>query len=558
MLYKKYLKQSDFTSYEDFVENYEVVYPDTFNFGYDVVGEYAKIDPNKIALVWCNEDDTDQHTFTFFELNQMTNRCANFLRAMGVNKGDKVMLLLKRRYEYWFLLPALHKIGAIAIPANHMLTKKDIVYRANAVDIKCIIAWHQGRIINEINSALEQCPSIERLIMVGGTEEGWISYDENIQDYSPEYARPVGTDQDTTATDLMLMYFTSGTTGLPKVVAHDYSYPLGHITTGVYWHNVVDNGLHISVADTGWAKAAWGKIYGQWLGGTANFVYDYERFNGAEMLRLLEKYKVTTFCAPPTLLRYLIHEDLSKYDLSSLKYCTTAGEPLNPEVYNSFLKSTGLQIHEGFGQTETSVCVANFPWVTPRPGSIGMPTPGYNVTIINENDEECEVGEEGELSFNTAKGVPRGLFVEYYNDKEITERAWHDGFYRTGDMAWKDEDGYVWFVGRGDDLIKTSGYRVGPFEVESALIEHAAVIECAVTGVPDEQRGQIIKATIVLHKNFTPSEELVKELQEHVKKTTAPYKYPRIIEFVEELPKTISGKIKRADIRKQDNTKQQK
>ena len=553
MLYKNYLKQDEFSSYDDFCENYKVTYPDSFNFGYDVVAEYAKTNPDKTALVWVNEDDTEQHTFNFGELDKMVNKCANFLRSEGIHKGDKVMLLLKRRHEYWLLLPALHKIGAVAIPANHLLTKKDLIYRANAVNIKCIIAWHQGRIINEISMALPESPSVKTLIMVGSEEEGWINYDKNVINQSDIYERPISTDQDTKTDDIMLMYFTSGTTGLPKVVVHNFAYPLGHIVTAVYWQQVINNGLHLTVADTGWAKAAWGKIYGQWLGGTANFVYDYERFNGVMLLKLLEKYKITTFCAPPTILRYLIHEDLDKYDLSSLKHCSTAGEPLNPEVYNSFFKSTGLEIREGFGQTETTVCVANFPWITPRLGSIGKPTPDYNVQIINENDEECDIGEEGILSFNTSKTVPTGLFVEYYGDEQITKKAWHNGFYRTGDMVWKDEDGYVWFVGRDDDLIKTSGYRVGPFEVESALIEHAAVIECAITGVPDEQRGQIIKATIVLHKNYSPCDDLIKELQEHVKKTTAPYKYPRIIEFVEELPKTVSGKIKRADIRRNSN-----
>lgn len=544
----------EFDSYENFTKNYTVRVPDNFNFAFDVVDAWAETHPEKKALVWCNEAG-EHRDFTFAELKKYSDKAANFFLSSGIKKGDAVMLILQRRYEFWFCILGLHKIGAICIPATHLLTTKDLVYRNNAADIKMIVSVPDPTVINNIEECQASSPSLKYKVLVGGVKrDGWINFDEKSTTASPVFKRPAGA-QATTNKDILLLYFTSGTTGLPKMVQHDYTYPLGHILTAKFWQNVREGGLHLTVSETGWAKAVWGKIYGQWLAGSAVFVYDYIRFVPHELLEVLSKYGVTTFCAPPTIYRYLIKEDLSKYKLDKLEYCVVAGEPLNPEVYNQFLKQTGIRLMEGYGQTEMTVAVATYPWMEPKPGSMGRPSPGYDIIIADEECNPCEVGEVGEIVVRTGHGHPVGMFHGYYRDEELTRNVWHDGFYHTGDTAWKDEDGYFWFVGRTDDIIKSSGYRIGPFEVESALLEHPGVMECAVTAVPDEMRGQIVKATIVLTPAYKEKadQELMVELQEHVKKSTAPYKYPRVIEFVNELPKTISGKIRRIEIREKDH-----
>jgi acetyl-CoA synthetase len=433
-----------------------------------------------------------------------------------------------------------------------MLTAKDIVYRVRMADIKMFVAANEKSLIDYVDIAQKECSDVLKLkAAVGGKYDGWIDFDTEVEKASDHFERPQGKDA-TKNDDIMIIYFTSGTVGLPKMVQHNFVNPLGHILTAKYWQNVTDGGLHYTVADTGWMKAVWGKLYGQWISGSTVFAYDYEEFNPARLLAMTSRYKVTTFCAPPTIYRFLIHEDMSKYDLSSLKYCVVAGEPLNPEVYNKWLQLTGLKLMEAYGQTELTVAVGTYPWMKPKPGSMGKPSPGYNIELINLDGKKCEVGEEGEITINTIKGVPPGVFDGYYRDEDRSRSVWHDGRYHTGDMAWMDEEGYYWFVGRSDDVIKSSGYRIGPFEVESALITHPAVVECAITAVPDEIRGQIVKATVVLKKDYVPSDALKKELQNHVKKVTAPYKYPRIVEFVPVLPKTISGKIRRVEIRDHD------
>jgi len=548
---EQYVSRLTFTDYEDFYNNFEIKIPERFNYAYDVVDKIAEQDPNKRAIVWCNEKG-DERIFNFGELKELSNKAANFFRNLGIKKGDPVMLILKRRYQFWYALLALHKLGAIAIPATHLLTKKDIVYRNNAADVKMIVAVAEDEVIAHIEDALPESPTVKYIALVGGSREGWLDFDAEIEKASPDFIKPTGEELPSNS-DISVLYFTSGTTGMPKMVQHDFTYPLGHILTAKFWQNVQDGGLHLTVADTGWAKALWGKIYGQWLCGSAVFVYDYDKFVPSEMLNIISKYKITTFCAPPTIYRFFIKEDLSKYDLSCLKHCSIAGEPLNPEVYYQFLKATGLKLSEAYGQTELTVTLANYPWIRPKPGSMGKPSPGYDIDLVDENGNSCEVGEEGQIVILTHSRKPVGMFGGYYRDPELTSKVWNNDVYYTGDMAWRDEDGYFWFVGRADDVIKSSGYRIGPFEVESALLEHPAVLECAITAAPDEVRGQVVKATVVLAKGYTPSEELKKELQEHVKKVTAPYKYPRIIEFVDELPKTISGKIRRVEIREQDN-----
>lgn len=546
----KYLSKVDFSSYEDLVENYQVNIPENFNFAYDVVDEYAKTQPNKIAIVWCDEHGAET-TFTFAQLKEYSDKTANFFKSIGIKRGDPVMLVLKRRYEFWFCILALHKLGAITIPATHLLTSKDFVYRANAADIKMVVCVPDPEVIKHVEDAQAKSPSLIYKALICESKDGWIDFTKAVDEASNVFDRPQG-DQASQNDDISLLYFTSGTTGMPKMVQHDYVYPLGHIYTAKYWQNVIDGGLHLTVADTGWAKAVWGKIYGQWLAGSAVFVYDFDKFVPKEMLEIISRHKVTTFCAPPTIYRFLIKEDLTKYDLSSLQYCVVAGEPLNPEVFNQFYKATGIELKEGFGQTELTVVLSITRWTEAKPGSMGKASPGYDIDLIDENGNSCQDGEEGQIVIRTNKMKPAGMFGGYYRDAALTHKVWHDDVYYTGDMAWRDEDGYFWFVGRADDVIKSSGYRIGPFEVESALIEHPAVLECAITAVPDEIRGQIVKATVVLTKNYTASNELVKELQEHVKNVTAPYKYPRIIEFVDELPKTISGKIRRVEIRETD------
>lgn len=549
-----FVPEIEYGSYQEFKEKFDVTIPPDFNFAYDVVDKYAEISPDKTALVWCNDQDQER-IISFKELKEYTDKTANFFKKQGIKKGDKVMLTLKSRYEFWFCIIALHKLGAITIPATHMLKTKDIMYRVESAGIKMVVCIAEDEVPEYFDEADEQLDTkLVKAIVGDGKRPGWLNFGSEIEKASPEFERPTGEDKPK-INEPMLVYFSSGTTGLPKMVEHDYTYPLGHIITAKYWQNVQEEGLHYTVADTGWAKAMWGQIYGQWIAGTAVFVYDYDRFDSAHMLEKASKYGVTTFCAPPTIYRFLIKEDLSQYNFSTLKYAVTAGEPLNPEVYNKFYEFTGLRLMEGFGQTELVVCIANFPWMTPRPGSMGKPSPKYDIKLMGSDGNLCDVGEEGEIVINTSQEIPPGLFNGYYRDPEKTAEVWHDDYYHTGDTAWMDEDGYMWFVGRNDDIIKSSGYRIGPFEVESAVLSHPAVLESAITGVPHEVRGQAIKATIVLTRDYDPSEELKVEIQNHVKQVTAPYKYPRVIEFVDELPKTISGKIRRVEIRSKDQEK---
>jgi acetyl-CoA synthetase len=550
MVLDKYLSQTEFSSYQDFATNYKVQVPENFNFAFDVVDEIALKTPDKVAMVWCN-DLGEEQVFTFADMKKYSDKAANFFRLAGICKGDPVMLILKRRFEFWFCTLALNKIGAITIPATHLLSAKDIVYRNNAADIKMIVCVPETEVIQHVEAAEAKSPTFKVKALIGTDREGWLNFNSGMESSSEEFARPTG-DQATKNEDIMLLYFTSGTTGMPKMVNHNYIYPLGHILTAKYWQNVQDNGLHFTVADTGWAKSAWGKLYGQWLSGSAVMTYDFDKFVPKHLMEVIEKYKVTTFCAPPTIYRFLIKEDLTQFDLSALKYCVVAGEPLNPEVYKQFLDATGIRLMEGYGQTELTVSLATYSWMEPKPGSMGKPSPGYRIDLIDDEGNSCEIGEEGQIVIYTDQNPPVGMFNGYYRDENLTKKVWHDHVYYTGDMAWRDEDGYYWFVGRADDVIKSSGYRIGPFEVESALMEHPAVLECAITAVPDPDRGQVVKATIILSKSFTASDELAKELQEHVKKVTAPYKYPRIVEFVSELPKTISGKIRRVQIREED------
>lgn len=548
---EKFLKQTKFSSQEDFIKNFCINVPENFNFGYDVVDEWARIAPEKKALCWTNEQD-HHIDFTFADIKRESDKTAAFFLSLGIKRGDMVMLILKRRYEFWFSIIALHKIGAVCIPATHLLTEKDIIYRCNAADIKMIVAVGEEPVIGHIDRSVADSPTLKHRVSVGPeVPEGWLDFHAGIEAAAP-FERPVLAN---TNDDTSLLYFTSGTTGNPKMVAHDFTYPLGHIVTGSYWHNLDEESLHLTLADTGWGKAVWGKLYGQWIAGSNVFVYDFDKFVPAHVLDMIEKYHITSFCAPPTVFRFLIREDISKYDISSLRYCTIAGEALNPKVFEEFYRITGIKLMEGFGQTETTLTIATYPWIEPKPGSMGVPNPQYDVDLLTPDGRSAEDGEQGQIVIRTDKGKPTGLFKEYYRDEAKTHEAYHDNIYYTGDVAWRDEDGYYWFVGRADDVIKSSGYRIGPFEVESALMTHPAVVECAITGVPDEIRGQVVKATIVLSKEYKDraGEALVKEIQDHVKHVTAPYKYPRIVEFVDELPKTISGKIRRVEIREKSN-----
>ena len=546
----KYLDRVDFDSYEDFKNNYKLTYPDDFNFGFDIVDGWAEAEPDKRALVWC-DDHGNSATFTFTDVKRESNKIANYLKKLGLKKGDSVLLILKRRYEYWFTVTALHKLGIIAIPATFQLTKKDIVYRVNKIGIDMAICADDPYVIEQINLSKADCPTLKYTAKIGAKCDGWLDFTEGYENESDVLERPTGKDK-VMANDLMIMYFTSGTTGMPKLVQHVQSYPLGHILTAKYWQQVRENGLHLTVADSGWAKFSWGKIYGQWIAGSAVMGYDMDKFVAANLMRVIAKYKVTTFCAPATMYRFMIKEDLSEFDLSSVQHFSMAGEPLNPSVMEAWQKITGHRIYEGFGQTESVVIMANYQWADPRPGSTGKPAASFNIKIMREDGTPCDIGEEGEIVVVGAKeNRPTGLTIGYYMDEEANERLWRDGNYHTGDNAWYDSDGYIWFVGRNDDVIKCSGYRIGPFEVESAIMTHPSVLECAVTAAPDPVRGQVVKATIILAKGYEPSEELKKEIQDHVKKVTAPYKYPRIVEFVKELPKTTSGKIMRGEIRKQ-------
>lgn len=550
---ERFLKQVSFHSEEDYNKNLEFIIPENFNFAYDVMDVWAQEKPNKTALIW-TDDEENERFFTFGELKELTDQAASYFLSLGIGKGDMVMLILKRHYEWWISMLALHKIGAIAIPATHMLTTHDIVYRNNRAGVKAIICVGEDYVLEQITAAMSESPTVKTLISIGPkVPENVHSWHEEIGN-APAFVRPSHVNDNN---DIMLMYFTSGTSGEPKMVAHNYLYPLGHITTGVFWHNLHENSIHLTVADTGWGKAVWGKLYGQWFAGAAVFVFNHEKFTAEKILKKIEKYRITSFCAPPTVYRFMIHEDLSTYDLSSLEYCTTAGEALNAAVFEKFYKITGVKLMEGFGQTETTMTLGTMPWHQPKPGSMGKPNAQYDIDLIRSDGSLCEDGEKGEIIVRLDKRRPIGLFNEYYRDEELTNKVCCDGIYHTGDVAWRDEDGYFWFVGRTDDVIKSSGYRIGPFEVESALMTHPAVIECAITGVPDDLRGMVVKATVVLHKDWKDKagDELVKTLQEHVKHETAPYKYPRIIEFVNELPKTISGKIRRVEIREKDNKK---
>lgn len=550
---ERFLERTEFESYEDFKQNYALRIPGNFNFAYDVMDAWAAERPDRLALVWC-DDRGNERRFTYGDVKRQSDKAANMFVDKGIGKGEMVMLMLMQRPEVWFCMLGLHKIGAIVIPATYQLTAKDIVYRCNAAGIRMICAADDAEVVRQVDAARADCPSLIRTSILGDTvPPGWASLRQDLDAASDRWTRPAGA---AAGSDGMLIYFSSGTTGMPKMILHDFEYPLGHIVTAKYWQRVEDGGLHLTIADSGWAKFGWGKIYGQWICGAVIVAHDTEKFNPVKLLETMERLKLTTFCAPPTVYRFLIQEDLKKYDFSSIRHAGTAGEPLNPEVYDRFMKATGLPITEGFGQSESSVLLANFPWFEVKPGSMGKPSPLYDLDIVDENGDSCEDGIVGAIVVkNTDKAHPTGLFHEYYRDPEAMAAAWPDGVYATGDTAWRDSEGYYWFVGRNDDVIKCSGYRIGPFEVESALLTHASVLECAITAVPDPVRGQVVKATVVLAKGFSPSDGLRKELQDHVKRVTAPYKYPRVLDFVAELPKTTSGKIRRTEIRDRDAAK---
>ncbi len=520
----------------------------SFNFAFDCVDKIAAKNPDKLAMMWVGNDKSE-HRFTFKDMKKYSNMTANYFESLGIKKGDRVMLILKRHYQFWFSILALHKIGAIVIPATNQLVEHDLTYRFKAAGVSAVVCTSDGDVSNQVELASKEFPEI-RKISVGEKRNGWSDFNSEMALCSDVYERKADT---ACGDDPMLMFFTSGTTGYPKIATHSYKYALGHYITAKYWHNVNPNGLHFTISDTGWGKALWGKLYGQWLCEAAVFTYDFDRFVSEDILPMFKKYNITTFCAPPTMYRFFIKEDLSKYDLSSIEYATTAGEALNPEVYHQFYKATGLKIMEGFGQTDTTLSIAKLVGTTPKIGSMGKPTPLYDVVLLNANGEECSDGETGEICIRTSKKVPCGLFLQYYKDEEKTKDVWYDGFYHTGDQATRDEEGYLWYVGRIDDVIKSSGYRIGPFEIESVIMELPYVLECAVTAAPDPVRGQVVKATIVLTKGTEGTDELKKEIQNYVKTHTAPYKYPRIVDFVTELPKTISGKIRRVEIRQNDN-----
>ncbi|MGN0537714.1 MAG: AMP-binding protein [Acutalibacteraceae bacterium] len=554
MLLNRFLPRTEFESYEDFKQNYKVNIPENFNFGYDVVDAWAAEDENKKALVWCN-DHNEEKTFTFKDISLLSNQAANYFKSLGIKKGSVVMLIMRRRWEYWICAVALHKIGAIVIPGTLQLTKKDIIYRGNAAKVSTFVCIHDKFVIDQVEQSEPEIPTLKNKIIVGEPQNGWDFFEEEIAKFPNTFERPTG-DEATTANDIMLVYFTSGTTGMPKMVQHNFAHPLGHIVTAKYWQQVQENKLHMSVTDSGWAKFGWGKIYGQWICGATIFAYDMDKFIPTKLLEVMSKYKLTTFCAPPTMYRFMLQEDVKSYDLSSIEHFSTAGEPLNPEVTKRWFEATGKHIYPGFGQSEGSVLIASFPWFPLRPETMGKPSPLYDIQLLDADGNPVGKNQEGSICVVDVKNNPPvGLFTGYYLDQEMTDKNLLGKYYNTGDMAIEDEDGYYTFIGRNDDVIKCSGYRIGPFEVESAMLEHKAVVECAITGTPDPIRGQVVKATVVLAKGYEPSEELVKELQNHVKHTTAPYKYPRVIEFVDELPKTIGGKIKRAQIRREDESK---
>ncbi len=515
--------------------------PETFNFAFDVVDAIAKREPDKLAMIHLSGEGVERR-FTFGDMKRASAQCANYFKALGIKRGDRVMLVLKRHYQFWFAILALHKLGAIAIPATAQLLSHDFEYRFEAAGVSAIVCTADGDVAEQVEIAEQKAPTLKNKILVGGKRDGWHDFDEEYSLYSTHFYR---TENSPAGEDLMLMFFTSGTTGYPKIAAHTYEYPLAHYITAHYWHGVEEGGLHFTISDTGWGKALWGKLYGQWLSEGVVFTYDFDRFDAAKILPLFAKYKITTFCAPPTMLRMMVKEDISKYDLSSIRRMTTAGEALNPEVYRQFEKATGVQIMEGFGQTETTMVIGDLVGDVHKIGSMGKPSPLFHVDLLDPDGNPVPVGTTGEIVIKTDDKKPIGLFAGYYNNEALTKEAWHDGFYHTGDTAWRDEDGYFWYVGRADDVIKSSGYRIGPFEIESVIMELPYVLECGVSAAPDEVRGQVVKASIVLVKGKEGTDELKKEIQDYVKKHTAPYKYPRIVEFKTELPKTISGKIKR-------------
>lgn len=544
---EKFLKKTEFDSYEDFMENFAVKVPENFNFGYDIVDAWATEEPGRRALTWTNPAG-EEHNYTFADMKEMSDCTASFLSSLGIGRGDRVMLMMKRRRQWWPTMVAITKLGATAVPATHLLTAADIEYRCNKAGIKAIIAAGDSIITRHVSEAMPHCPTVKILVSTGpSVPPGWHDLDKEAEKAAP-FVRPEKVNEND---DISLIYFTSGTTGEPKMVAHDFTYPLGHIITARCWHDLKGTDRHLTIADTGWGKAVWGKLYGQWITGSDVFVYDYDKFVPADILNILSKYRITTFCAPPTIFRFLIREDVKAYDLSSLRHCTIAGEALNPSVFQEWKHLTGISLKEGFGQTETTLTVATYPWVEPRPGSMGVRGPQYDIDLVDSDGNPVEDGEEGEIIIHIDRKRPVGLFKCYLDDPQETSKAMRDGVYHTGDVACRDKDGYYWFVGRIDDVIKSSGYRIGPFEVENALMSHPAVVECAVTGVPDDIRGQVVKATIVLAKEWRDHnpEQLAREIQDHVKHTTAPYKYPRVVEFVESLPKTISGKIRRVALR---------
>lgn len=520
---------------------------DKFNFGFDVIDKIAAKSPYKTAMMWVGNDFTE-HVFTFADMKKYSAMTANYFESLGIKKGDKVMLVLKRHYQFWFSILALHKMGAVVIPATNQLMQHDFEYRYKAGEVQAIVCTADGIVADEADKAAAEFPHIKK-ILVGGKKDGWHDFNVEMPLFSDVYER---TSKTACGDDPMVMLFTSGTTGYPRLASHSYKYALGHYITAKYWHHVNPDGLHFTISDTGWGKSLWGKLYGQWLCEAGIFTYDFDRFSSENILPMFKKYNITTFCAPPTMYRFFIKEDLSKYDLSSIEYATTAGEALNPEVFYQFKKATGLDIMEGFGQTETTLVVGNLYGSNPKIGSMGKASPLYDTVVLDPEGNECKVGETGELCIRTDKGIPCGLYKGYYLDDAKTNASWHDGVYHTGDQVWLDEEGYFWYVGRIDDVIKSSGYRIGPFEIESVIMELPYVLECAITGVPDPVRGQVVKATIVLVKGTEGTDELKKEIQKYVKEHTAPYKYPRVVEFVTELPKTISGKVRRVEIREND------
>ena len=544
LLYKKFCDEK----YDDnnVIKEFKLKYNDNYNFGYDVVDELAKEVPNEKALVWCNSHN-EEHIFTYKDISELSNKAANVFKSYGIGKGDKVIVILKRNYEYWYVAPALHKLGAVLIPATNLLTVDDLTYRINLADIKAAVCTPEGNILSNMIKAQKQCPSLKTIFVARKDAKGAVNLTTEIEKASNKLERI-----NTKALEPMIMYFTSGTTGYPKAVMHDHTYTLSHIITAKHWQNVIDGGLHFTVAETGWGKASWGKIYGQWLCGSSVMVYDYNTFLPGKLMEVIEKYKVTTFCAPPTVYRYLIKKGMNKYDLSSLKHISTAGEALNPEVFNKVYEQCGLKIMEAFGQTESVLMLGNFTNTTPKPGAMGKPSPLYDVRILKSNGEYASSNEVGEIVVVPPKdgSHQHGIFMGYCNNDELYKKAWRGGVYHTGDTAYMDKDGYFWYVGRVDDIIKSRGYRIGPFEIENILMEHKAVLECAIIGIPDKNRGQAIKAVIMLTDKYTPSKELAIEIKEFTNNKLASYKWIQEIEFVTEMPKTISGKIRRVALRK--------